>query len=373
MRDYVLALPGLNLGADSDEPPDEDVNQGYVPAFLPGFEEVELAAAVEVPLDGSSVERNIRLRQVRGVTVKGKVQKPAGKAVDWETEGMPRPKVILRPRIFPAMVVSPNTQVLNAEGDFEIRGVVPGSYLLTAQWRPADIKYFAQTPLEVRDAHIDDAYLVLKPGVTLRVLAKKQGDDELDCARLFVSLVPAGDETLLSRHSEAQHLNTACESRLEDLKRGIYDVSLKGELEGFYVKSAWFEGVEVRDYTLDLTRGSSSPVFELLLNPNGGTVAGRVVDTDGEPAAGALVILVPQPWNQRPSHLYKVAAADQRGAFILRGIAPGKYKVFGLEGVALWAWESLDLPLLFGSGGNSVEIQEGASVPIELEARSVRE
>ena len=72
-------------------------------------------------------------------------------------------------------------------------------------------------------------------------------------------------------------------------------------------------------------------LIELLLNPNGGTVAGRVVDADGAPTAGALVVLVPQPWNQRPSHLYKVVPADERGAFILRGIAPGKYEVFGLE------------------------------------------
>ena len=148
--------------------------------------------------------------------------------------------------------------------------------------------------------------------------------------------------------------------------------TIRGDQLSGHVIGPFCRSTRAREGTAGVAAAAKS-LIELLLNPNGGTVAGRVVDADGAPTAGALVMLVPQPWNQRPSHLYKVVPADERGAFILRGIAPGKYEVFGLEGAVPWAWGSLDSPRLFGSRGDSVEVQEGARVTIQVEARSVRQ
>ena len=58
-----------------------------------------------------------------------------------------------------------------------------------------------------------------------------------------------------------------------------------------------------------------------------------VKDNKDRPATGAQVLLAPdeQHWNH--DRLFKSATTDQNGQCVMKGVAPGDYKLFAWEGV----------------------------------------
>jgi hypothetical protein len=76
-------------------------------------------------------------------------------------------------------------------------------------------------------------------------------------------------------------------------------------------------------------RGDST--IEVVVGSGGGTIEGSVTNAAGKRIAGAEVILVPESALRDSLYLYKTAQTDQQGRYLLRGIAPGTYKVFGLS------------------------------------------
>jgi hypothetical protein len=62
-------------------------------------------------------------------------------------------------------------------------------------------------------------------------------------------------------------------------------------------------------------------------------------DSDGLPAVGVRVVLVPEPSRRTQYTLFKEQTTDQYGHCELRGIAPGDYKLFSWEEAESGAWE----------------------------------
>jgi hypothetical protein len=90
--------------------------------------------------------------------------------------------------------------------------------------------------------------------------------------------------------------------------------------------------------------------------------------SDGLPAAGVWVVLVPDEAHRNEFHLFKQRATDQYGRFDLRGIAPGDYKLFSWEQVEPNAWEDPDFLKLFEVKGESVSLQEGDGKSVDVVA-----
>jgi hypothetical protein len=137
------------------------------------------------------------------------------------------------------------------------------------------------------------------------------------------------------------------------------------------LKSANIAGVDVLQAGLDLTSGAPHGNLAIVVSAAAGYVDGTVTDSDDQPLAGAMVILVPEFSHRKESRLYKQTTTDQYGAFKLRGIAPGGYKLFAWDGTQDVAYQDSEFLKGIDGQGTEVHIDENAGAALKLKAISI--
>jgi len=115
-------------------------------------------------------------------------------------------------------------------------------------------------------------------------------------------------------------------------------------------------------------KGGAAGTLEITLSSRGARVQGAVADSDGLPAVGVRVVLVPEPSHRTQSTLFKEQPTDQYGHFELRGIAPGDYKLFSWEEVESGSWEDPEFLKDFEKEGEKISLQEGDQKTLNLTA-----
>jgi hypothetical protein len=112
---------------------------------------------------------------------------------------------------------------------------------------------------------------------------------------------------------------------LADLPPGAYTVSVTRT--GF-APQTWGQGRTLAGTPVAVATGQPASTVDFALVP-GGSIAGRILDEDGTPFAGALVEALVTRFEGGTDALFSVASAqtDDRGEFRLFGLAPGRYYV----------------------------------------------
>lgn len=64
------------------------------------------------------------------------------------------------------------------------------------------------------------------------------------------------------------------------------------------------------------------------------------------PVAGVWVVAVPEEQKRKQHYLFKPITTDQYGHFDLRGLAPGKYKLFSWDGVKNSDTKAIEMKLI---------------------------
>jgi hypothetical protein len=111
-----------------------------------------------------------------------------------------------------------------------------------------------------------------------------------------------------------------------------------------FVKSAWLGTEDVTHGVLDLTSGSAPPL-RILVSGNTATIRGTALDSQ---LVFATLVDARGP---SPS-----GRTDSSGQFTITGLAPGKYRVVGVDNGA-------PLP---DEGGQEVTLREGETAVIEV-------
>jgi hypothetical protein len=102
------------------------------------------------------------------------------------------------------------------------------------------------------------------------------------------------------------------------------------------------------------------------LSSAGTRIEGTVTDENDLPSVGVVVALVPEGERRHQFRLYKDTTTDQYGQFILRGVAPGAYKLFSWKEVENNAWQDPDFLASFESKGTKVTAEEDGHIAIRL-------
>jgi hypothetical protein len=216
-----------------------------------------------------------------------------------------------------------------AAGPFEIANVLPGSYDLVAVFNGnSAAPAFARTVVDVRNQDVGGLVMTIRAGMQVKGSISVDGSAP-QAGSVRMALTPAD---ALRRIGVALPANVAADGSF-NIEQGAPDghfrmsvAPLGGDL---YVADIRQGSSSIYDTGFEI-RGRNPDPIQVIIKSGAGTVDGTVQDAAGKPVLGASVALVPAARRQNDA-LYYVSRADSTGAFTIRGVAPGDYKLFAWD------------------------------------------
>lgn len=327
----------------------------------------EAAAIIDVTAGAQVNGIEIVLARARTARVMGRVSLGESKASLSDEDGsIKRVDLALSPQAgLHAGLEAFGGHVEDSQGNFELRGVIPGSYVLQAEFMDGDKLYTARMPVEITDSNVTGLDLKLQPTAAINghVIIEENGD--LRGAALSIDLQARNFE-FRPPAAEVKDLSF----RLAGVDQQSYDVNVRGMPEGFYLKSILLGQRDVADTGLDFTQGVVPGELTIVLNPHGGQIDGSVQNANDEPAVDATVTLIPDASHQSFTWMYKRAPTDKNGHFIIQGVRPGEYTIYAWEKIEQGADQDPDFIKPYESSGETLHIKKGERRTIQLTAIS---
>jgi hypothetical protein len=337
----------------------------YLPVYYPGVADSVGAAPVDVAAGAQVSAGNMMLRKVPAVTVKGKV------VVELTgTTGIPTVTFNRR--------VGHNTQTVgnyrqaqakvSASGEFEVRGLTPGSYVAMAAIGKGGIwRVSPTTTVDVGATNMDGLVLTIGNYISVPGRIRVEGEVALDLRSLRVKEVRGGPTGEPNPHDSGNRVAADGTFKLEDLIPDRYGVVVSGLPGGFYTKSIRLGESDIT-YSGFEVRGGPLAGIDVLVSPKAAMVSGVALSPDtGNPAAGASVVLVPKEKERMQiPEFYSQAATDQYGRFTFKGVAPGEYQVYAWEDVESTAWMDPEFMKPLDGKGEPVTVGESAQASVQV-------
>jgi len=154
---------------------------------------------------------------------------------------------------------------------------------------------------------------------------------------------------------------------IQNAPADVVDLMVSGLPANFYVKSTKSGEIDLLVNGLDLSKGAPERV-EIILSPNAGAVSGTVQSTNtGQPAPGAIVVLIPQEKERHEQgQYYRTGTADQNGSYTIKGVVPGDYKAFAWEDVEYGAFMDPEFMKPVESKGEAITVRENDQKTVTL-------
>jgi len=340
-------------------PSGEVVQETQLPVYYPGVTSLNEAARIELRAGGSADGMDIpmttgpvRTRRVRGVVVLN--GQPAANA-----------GVIALPRSGdPAPAVAAAAARTNPDGSFDVAGVLPGSYLITANTNAGQSNAIA---VEVGDADVDQIVIPLAAGFQMTGRFVMEGRSRnTEIANLRANLVRDPDPVGMPNGGPSYTPPPSPDGSfvLQGVPPGDYRVTVRALPVDAYVKSMRMGAFDVLDRGLHLTGAPREPL-EIVIG-DAGTLSGTVQTTMQEPVLNSTVVVIPDAPDRHRADLYKRAVTDSAGRFRIQGLAAGSYRVFAWEDIEEGSWQDPDVIRLYENRGASIRIREGGDDSIQL-------
>jgi hypothetical protein len=345
-------------GGDFDHGSEESGPEGYARLFYPGTSDQSKASAFTIKAGEEIPSVDMPMRLVPVFTVHGHIYNqithkpgkgtivfmlPKNRNIGWDG-GINR------------------ADVDKPDGSFEIHEIIPGSYELTALWFDQGREYASTTDVEVNGGDVGGISLTIRPGTNINGYIVWEGPPAIDKDDL--SVMPLMDEMSLvfTGSTRVAPNNTFV---LKEIGDGTYRAEVQGISKDCYVKDVEYAGSSVINDGFTVARGSDAEL-KITISSKGARLQGSVTDSDGLPAVGVYVALVPNPPLRGLHRLYKQALTDQNGRFDLRGIAPGDYAVFSWDEVEEGAWEDPEFIKPFEDKGEKITVQDSEAKTMSL-------
>jgi len=333
--------------------------EGYATIYYPNSTSPDNAGALEITPGAQISGINMTLVRIRTVRIKGHLNVGAA------PEARRNINIMLMPRDNTGFgMPRAMARGIDAQGNFQVRGVAPGSYVLRANYNTENKQYSARLPLEVGNSNIEGIELDLQPPAEIdgHVIIEENGD--LKGANLQVFLQTKAIGSMMGGGGGPVKEDQTF--KLMNIGQDVYDIDVFGLPEGSYLKSVRLGEQDVTEIGVDFTQGVSAGQLTVILNPNGGQVDGAVQNAKGDAAVGATVTLIPDAEHRAISWMYKTANTDQNGHFTIKGVRPGEYKIYAWEDLEPGAPEDPDFVKPHESAGEAVSLKEGSHETVQL-------
>lgn len=137
--------------------------------------------------------------------------------------------------------------------------------------------------------------------------------------------------------------------------------------EGWALQTVSLEGVDVTDQPTAFPSGERVPALRVVITSRTGTVTGSVLTPNGQPAAGAQVIVFPADhgrWGAR-SRFIRATDVLPSGQYAIRGLLPGDYRVAFVDSLPDGAWEDPEVLARLERDASRVPITAGNPITID--------
>lgn len=256
----------------------------------------------------------------------------------------------------------------DAKGGFEINGVPAGSYTLIAEQfggNDTDKVMRGRISIEVGESNLNDLEVVVGSGATLAGHVHVEGKTPTDLSKLTVELDAQDDLSSLGFTPDVNTASVGADGTFSfhGVPEGFYLIDVRPLPDGFYLKPA-AEG-DPAETGVKVGRNHSAAV-ELTLSSGAARLAGTV-SKDQLPAAGAVVVLVPDQPRRGAARLYRQALSGPSGKFTISSITPGDYKIFAWEQIERGVYLDPDFIQAYEDSGKPLHVEEGSTLSIQLE------
>ena len=269
---------------------------------------------------------------------------------------------------------------VNADGSFEIKGVAPGEYNLTATARdPNGQQVTGRTRISVGTGDVANITVTTRPGVEVRgrILLDGTPSQQFSMANLRVSLVAedaalpnvvnlvaggGGREAVrfLSGAQSVAEVGADGSFTLREVGAMEYRVRVTGLPQGAYVQSGRIDSNDALNAPFTIDNAGAQLQLQIGFSP--GSVSGAVVDASGATASGVQAVLVPDEARRGRSDAYFTATTGQNGQFAFSNVPPGRYKLFAWEEVPAGAYQYPDFIRRYEERGQSITVNPNGAV-----------
>jgi hypothetical protein len=368
--------------------------EGNITTYYPNGGDIQSAAPLNITAGSELRGIDIRMRKgrmfhIRGKVVNGATGAPAGGVV---LRAQPKQDLMAGGTIL-TQLSGATTQARAQDGVFELRNLVPGTYLIQTM-NGVSING-ATTPkltgsLEVTlsDQDVSGVVFALGPGATITGSVRlEQGDiktilpasQEPGNAQLAVAAATAGvalpgarpavalNEVVPSGgNPQAGLINPDGTFKLEGIGPSKFGLNVVQLPAGHYIKSARFGGTDVTHAPIDLTLGGGG-TLDILLSNKAAEVNGAVRSEKGDSMSGIMVAL----WTKEiepgsTSNGVRTAYTDQNGGFRFASLPPGEYYLAAWESGETGQVQNRDLLAMFTGDANELKLGEAARQAVEV-------
>lgn len=286
----------------------------YAPLYYPGVLQPSDAQPVQLRA-GEEAQADFALRHIKTVEVSGHVVGADGKPATHSYVGM-------RTQDADDFISGPDAST-DEKGEFTIKGVSPGSYIISAQQRTEGRRDSAHQKLDVGEANLQNVVLSFGSGVIIngRITALGSG---VAFDRAHVSLSPLDDD--VGGFPGWAEVKADGTFELTNVSDGSYILHAGVSQKGWYVKSARLGAADVLEKGVQVERGAAGGTLEIILSSAAAQLDGAVTQ-DNKPVVGASIRLRPEPETPYNAMRSPGGVTDQNGNFTIPTIPPGKYKV----------------------------------------------
>jgi len=362
IRDLALlpaagVVPGVKV-ISTTQANGEVIEEATVAVYYPSALDPGKSAPVDVRTGELTSGINITLTTTQVFRIRGAmIDTTSGKPATSGTIG-------LVSRNGPLLSQSISVSLPANRTDFEIAGVVPGSYLLTGiGGTGVGSAGRGTTMVEVSAANIDNVIIPISPLISLtgRIVIEGSLPNATPgrpptATVIFNPQTPGFPSVTAPMEPDGKFTAFA-------LMPGDYRISFRGT--DLVPKSILYNGRDVQTEGLHI--GDAAPgTLEIILTAKAGRLEGNISEDRQQRAANVTVVLVPVDALRRQTNLYQTVQSNGEGHYTIGNIAPGAYKLFAFDDVPDRAWFDVEFMRNFESQGREITIREGAMETLDI-------
>jgi hypothetical protein len=350
-RNFGMMMPGTRVAA-------KPVEESYIPTYFPGTADVSSATTIELAPGAQIRGVDFTLFKGRTVRVRGHVNVPAG-------INRQMVMIMLSPKGRFVWDFMRRARGLDPEGAFEITDVRPGSYNLSVTMRDGKVAYGASQQVEVTSTNVENLVLNLSAGTEMTGQVRFEGQPPPSMTEIRVGLGSPDPEMPQFGPRPNAEVKEDGSFSLSSVGTEIYEPSVSGLPEGYYLKSVRIGDDELKAVGVDTTRGVPGPLL-LTISDKAGQIEGVVQNAKEQPVPGATVVLVPERKKREKSREFRNVTTDQHGRYVIKTIEPGEYKLFAWEDIEPGEYMDPEVLKPVEERGHPVSIHEGSHETADL-------